>query len=469
MENSNNQFNSSRMKICLACLLCFGLWFNGVAAQERTNTPNIIIFFTDDQGYNDVGVFGSPKIKTPHLDQMAADGMRFTDFYSASPVCSPSRAALLTGAYPPRVGVPRVLWPNLEGGLSSNEVTIADLLKQKNYTTSCIGKWHLGDEAKYLPTNQGFDFYYGIPFSNDMSANPSAKVSPSIEYREDMTLDSLREKKWRAGKVPLFRQDEIVEYPVDQTTLTQRYTQEAVNFIEENKERPFFLYLAQTMPHIPLYASEKFKGKSERGLYGDVIEELDWSMGQILKTLKNLGIEEETLVIFTSDNGPWNLENGHGGSAYPLRGYKFSTYEGGMREPMIAQWKGQIPAGSVCSEVASTIDMLPTIAYLTESSLPNEIIDGHNIWPLLNGKSRKSIYDKKGFFYFSDTVVQAVRKNQWKLRKTKDELELFNLELDISEAKNLATSNPKMVKKLSKLIEKFESEWKKDSSRYHRP
>ncbi|CAM4203539.1 sulfatase [Zobellia nedashkovskayae] len=437
-----------------------------VLGQNKTKKPNVIIFFVDDQGYEDVGVFGSPLIKTPNLDGMAENGMRFTDFYSASPVCSPSRAALLTGAYPVRVNVPRVLWPNREGGLSNKELTLADMLKTKNYATSCIGKWHLGDEAQYLPIKQGFDSYYGIPFSNDMSVNPKSKVAVNILFREGMTIDSLREEKWRKGQVPLFRQDEVIEYPVDQTTLTQRYTEEALGFITDNKDNPFFLYVAQTMPHIPLYASENFKGKSARGLYGDVIEELDWSMGEILKTLETLGIDDNTLVIFASDNGPWKLKNGHGGSAYPLRGYKFNTYEGGMRVPMIAQWKGQIPAQTVCSEVTSTIDILPTVAYLTDSELPDEKIDGNNIWPILQGKNKKSPHTKTGFYYYKDTIVEAVRKEKWKLRRVEGEIELFNLADDISETTNVASSNPKKVKELTKMLKDFDAELKTDVNRY---
>lgn len=428
---------------------------------EIEKSPNVIIIFTDDQGYQDVGCFGSPLIKTPNLDQMAKDGMRFTNFYSASAVCSPSRAALLTGCYPPRVGVPVVLWPASKSGLSNTEVTIADMLKQKGYATQCIGKWHLGDRPEYLPTNQGFNQYYGIPYSNDMSINRGFKLADNIVYNEGMTLDSLKEVKWRGGKVPLMRQDEVIEYPVDQTTLTQRYTEEAIRFITEKKDSSFFLYLAQTMPHIPLYTSPEFKGKSERGLYGDVIEELDWSMGQILKTLKDLQIDENTLVIFTSDNGPWNLKNGHGGSALPLRGFKFDTYEGGMRVPMIAQWKGKIPIQSECAEIASTIDLLPTIAHLTGAELPGNKIDGENIWSLLSGEPSAST-PHEAFFYYSDTIIQAVRSNKWKFREVKGEVELFNLEEDISESKNIAADNPELVEIMRLKRDAFDKELKAD-------
>jgi arylsulfatase A-like enzyme len=444
-----------RIKMCV--LACLGAVLFSCAKTETP--PNVIIFFTDDQGYEDVGCFGSPLIKTPNFDQMAKDGMRFTDFYSASAVCSPSRAALLTGCYPPRVGVPKVLWPASETGLDRDELTIADMLKKQSYATACIGKWHLGDRPEHLPTSQGFDRYLGIPYSNDMSINRAFKLAENIVYNEGMNLDSLKEVKWRAGKVPLMSQDEVIEYPVDQTTITKRYTQEAINFITDKKDSSFFLYIAQSMPHIPLYASPAFLGKSERGLYGDVIEELDWSIGEILKTLKELNLEENTLVIFTSDNGPWNLKNGHGGSAFPLRGFKFETYEGGMREPMIAKWKGKIPEGSECSELASTIDLLPTIAYLTGAKLPELPIDGENIWPLLAGE-KEAKTPHESYFYYSDTTVQAVRSGDWKLHVEKGNVELYNLKDDISESKNIASDHPDKIAELQKRMSDYDKDLK---------
>jgi len=447
------------MKLVISILTAFFSCVGMLSAQKTTEKPNVIIFFTDDQGYQDVGVFGSPLIKTPNLDKMADNGIKFTDFYSASSVCSPSRAALLTGAYPPRVGVPVVLWPNLPGGLSNEEQTIANMLKTKGYATACIGKWHLGDQEQYLPTSQGFDTYYGIPFSNDMSVNPKSKVSKNIVFREGMTLDSLREKKWRGKRVPLMKQDEVIEYPVDQSTITKRYTEEAISFIKENKKEPFFLYLAHSMPHVPLYASPDFKGKSARGLYGDTVEEIDWSVGEILKLLKEQGLDENTLVIFTSDNGPWTSRGDEGGSALPLRGHKNQTFEGGFRVPMIAQWTGKIKAGVVTDKLASTIDVLPTLAYLTDAELPESEIDGKNMWTLLSGKEKaKSPHRKDGFFYYKDATLEAVRKGDWKLRVIGDDTALYNLKDDISESNNLALIHPKKVKKLRKMMLKFDKE-----------
>ncbi|WP_299666617.1 sulfatase [uncultured Polaribacter sp.] len=450
------------MKLIIGFLAFFlGSAFLVRAQNEKPSNPNVIIFFTDDQGYQDVGVFGSPLIKTPNLDKMAADGIKFTSFYSASSVCSPSRAALLTGSYPLRVSVPVVLWPNSDSGLPTQELTIADMLKTKGYATACIGKWHLGDKPEFLPTAQGFDSYLGIPYSNDMSVNPNFKVAEDAVFREGMTLDSLRYAKPKKYFVPLLRDDAVVEYPVDQTTLTKRYTKEAISFIKKNKEEPFFLYVAQTMPHIPLYASPDFKGKSARGLYGDVIEEIDWSMGTILKTLESLGIDDNTLVIFTSDNGPWNLKDGQGGSALPLRGFKFQTYEGGMRVPMIAQWKGKIKAGSFTDKVASTIDLLPTIAYLTEAKVSEKPMDGKNIWPLLSGsKKAKSPHRKDGFYYYSGKTLEAIRRGDWKLRIRNGDVELYNLKNDISESINIASTNPKIVKKLQKMMDDFDADLK---------
>ena len=427
--------------------------------------PNFIIIFTDDQGFEDIGCFGSPKIKTPNLDKLAAEGRKFTSFYSANSVCSPSRASLLTGCYPVRISIPGVLFPRHEIGLNPDEITIADLLKSKGYATSCIGKWHIGHKPKFLPTRQGFDSYYGIPYSNDMTIDPEANLAADIKLREGFTLDRIRNEKPKKDFVPLMRNEEVIEYPCDQTTLTQRYTEEAVKFIEENKNKPFFLYLPHTMPHIPLFASEKFKGKSERGLYGDTIEEIDWSVGEIMKSLRDNNLDKNTLVIYTSDNGPWKLKGGRGGSAHPLRGFKFQTYEGGMRVPCIMHWKGKVPAGSSCDEIAATIDLLPTIAGLSGAEMPNDrTIDGKDIWPLIAGKKGAQTPHKIYFFY-KGNKLESARQGKWKLRrsgKNSQPVELYDLASDISESKNLAKENEILVNEMINKMNLFDEKLKKN-------
>ncbi|MBA2707656.1 MAG: sulfatase, partial [Gemmatimonadaceae bacterium] len=351
--------------------------------------PNVIIILTDDQGYNDLGCYGSTLIKTPRIDQMAAQGMRFTDFYSPAPVCTPTRAGLLTGCYPQRISMclfpeerpngslGHVLFIRSRHGLHPSEITIAELLKARGYATGMIGKWHLGDAPEFLPTRQGFDFYLGIPYSNDM--NP----------------------------VVLMRDEKVIEEPVNQDTLTKRYTEAAVKFIGNHQAKPFFLYLAHNMPHTPIHASENFRGKSARGLYGDVVEELDWSVGQILDTLNLLKIDENTLVVFTSDNGPWHMRGEQGGSAFPLRAGKGTTYEGGMRVPFIARWPEHIPKGTTSGEPLSHLDLMPTLAALAGASPPaDRTIDGKDISPILLGKpDAKNPHE--AFFYFADGSLNA--------------------------------------------------------------
>jgi len=445
----------------LLCLIISSCFVNGLFSKS----PNFIIIFTDDQGFEDIGCFGSPKIKTPHLDKLAAEGRKFTSFYSANSVCSPSRASLLTGCYPVRVSIPGVLFPRHEIGLNPDEITIADLLKSKGYATSCIGKWHIGHKPKFLPTRQGFDSYYGIPYSNDMTIDPEANLAADIKLREGFTIERIRNEKPKKDFVPLMRNEEVIEYPCDQTTLTQRYTEEAVKFIEENKNKPFFLYLPHTMPHIPLFASEKFKGKSERGLYGDTIEEIDWSVGEIMKSLRDNNLDENTLVIYTSDNGPWKLKGGRGGSAHPLRGFKFQTYEGGMRVPCIMHWKGKVPAGSSCDEIAATIDLLPTIAGLSGAALPNDrTIDGKDIWPLIAGKKGAQTPHEIYFFY-KGNKLESARQGKWKLRrsgKKSQPVELYDLASDISESKNLAKENEILVNEMINKMNLFDEKLKKN-------
>jgi arylsulfatase A len=457
---------------CVFALLAFVCLAPVVAVAA--DKPNIIVIFADDQGYQDLGVFGSPNIKTPNVDRMAKDGMRFTDFYSAASVCTPSRAALMTGCYPERVGRLGVLFPRDNKGLNPEETTIAKMLKAKGYATACIGKWHLGHKKPFLPTNHGFDTYFGIPYSNDMGIDPKMDLANDIHWRNDFNEEKFRKLQGRSGGPPLLRGTEVVEFPVDQNTLTKRYTEEAIKFITANKDKPFFVYMPHTMPHIPLYATPQFAGKSEAGLYGDTIEEMDWSVGQILATLNKLGLDKNTLVVYTSDNGPWNLPGNAtskvkgnmnrriGGSALPLRGYKFQQFEGGMREPTVMWWPGHIPAGSVCEEIAGTIDILPTVAAITGAKLPEKKIDGHNILPLLEGKAdAKSPH--KAYFYQS----KAVRIGSWKLLSGARGANgkgphLYDLSKDIGEKNNVAADNPEIVKELSGALEAFKAEMKKE-------
>jgi arylsulfatase A-like enzyme len=449
---------------------------SGREARAAGRPPNFVVIFTDDQGYRDIGCFGSPDIRTPALDRMAAEGTRLTDFYVAASVCSPSRAALLTGCYPPRVGVPGVLFPRSKTGLNPDEVTIADMLKARGYATMCIGKWHLGWQKQFLPTRQGFDSYYGVPYSNDMTIAQGMAVSDDLVLRDGVT----REGMWKSAKnrVPLMRDEEVIEYPCDQTTLTKRYTEEAIRFFEANREKPFFLYLPHTMPHVPLFASERFKGKSRRGIYGDVIEEIDWSTGEILGALGRLGLDRDTLVIYTSDNGPWLSKGKAGGCALPLRSGKFNTYEGGMREPCIARWPGRVPAGRVSGEVAATIDFLPTFAALSGARVPpDRVIDGKDITPVITGE-RGAKSPHEAFYYYKGNRLESVRSGKWKLRvtgakrrrgkpkpgderpKPKENLELYDLAADISEKRNLAGQHPDVASRLRDMMLRFDKELK---------
>jgi arylsulfatase A-like enzyme len=409
------------------------------AAPAADAPPNIIVILTDDLGYGDLGVYGHPSIRTPHLDRMAAEGNRFTDFYCAAPICTPSRAGLLTGRVPVRSGMAGekngVLWPISLGGLPDEELTMAEVLKQRGYATACVGKWHLGHLPEFLPMRHGFDSYFGIPYSNDM-ANAKRGHPPT----------------------PLMRNEKVIEAPVDQSTITKRYTEESIRFIQQNKDKPFFLYLAHTFPHTPLHASDDFRGKSPRGLYGDVVEELDWSVGQILHALRDGKIAEKTLVIFTSDNGPWLIRDANGGSAGLLRDGKGSTWEGGMRVPTIAWWPGRIKPGTITRAEASFCDLLPTFAELAGATLPGDIVlDGDAIVPtLLEGSAR----DERPIFYYQSTQLWALRKGPWKIHfqtgsrydKTppqKHEPQLFHVQRDPSEQFDVAQEHPKIVADLT--------------------
>jgi len=421
-----------------------------IPPRASTGKPNFIIIFTDDQGYQDVGCFGSPNINTPNLDRMADEGTKFTDFYSAASVCSPSRAALLTGCYPPRVSITKVLFPADSIGLNPDEVTIADILKAQGYATACVGKWHLGHLPQFLPTSNGFDSYFGIPYSNDMDG---------VKGRNRNLDRAWQEKDYCPWNVPLMRDEKIIERPADQTTLIERYTQEAVRFINENKDRPFFLYLPHTMPHIPLFVSDEFFVADAHKAYKATIEQIDSSVGRVLEALKKAGVDKNTLVVFTSDNGPWLGKKHHGGSALPLRDGKFTTYEGGMREPTIMRWPGKIPAGQVCSEVCGTIDLLPTFAKLAEGEMPpDRVIDGKDIWPLMSSKPGAES-PHKAYFYYRGNNLEAVRSGKWKLRSRK-KTELYDLQADISEKNNVAAEHPGVVKRLNYIMKKFDRELK---------
>jgi arylsulfatase A-like enzyme len=432
------------MKIIRFFSFCFA-WLLPIVASAEGKPPNFVVIFCDDLGYADLGCFGTKQIKTPNIDRMAAEGMRLTSFYSTCSVCSPSRSSLLTGCYPRRVNMHVndrnlcVFFPADKKGLNPEETTIAETLKAKDYATICVGKWHVGDHPSFLPHKQGFDSYFGIPYSNDMN-------------RKEVPL-------------PLLRNEKVIESPVDQPMLTPRYTKEVVNFIYKNKDKPFLVYLPHTFPHVPLFASSRFKGKSDRGRYGDTIEEIDWSTGEILKALKDTGVDENTLVLFTSDNGSQQK-----GSNYPLRGRKGQTWEGGQRVPCVARWPGKIPEGSESSEIVSTLDLLPTFAKLAGVPLPEKTIDGHDASDiLLVEKGAKSKHE--AFYYYQMDQLQCVRSGKWKLHlaleskkrnwgkpEGKIPRQLYDLENDVGESTDVSSDHPEVVKRLLVLAAKARTE-----------
>jgi arylsulfatase A len=414
--------------------------------------PNVVIIFIDDLGYGDIGPFGATKQKTPNLDRMAREGMKLTSFYAA-PVCSVSRAQLLTGCYGARVSVPGVYGPGNRNGLNPVEKTIAERLKERGYATMCIGKWHVGDQPEFLPTKQGFDHYFGIPYSNDMqrkSTETGARV------------------------VPLLRDEKVAELLTDeaQSRIVERYTDEALGFIRANQNQPFLLYLPHTAVHTPIWPGAAFRGKSANGRFGDWVEEVDWSVGRVLDTLRELKLHERTLVVFTSDNGPWLVKGPDGGKAGPLRGGKGSTWEGGVRVPTLAWWPGRIAPGSISDAVAGTIDLMPTAVSLAGGSVPSEpVIDGRDLSPLLFGKTKDS--PREAHYYFSSYNLQAVRQGPWKLALTAQReamgkqaagdadgkgLRLYNLADEIGEQTNLADKHPAIVAKLKALADKMAAE-----------
>jgi arylsulfatase A-like enzyme len=439
----------------LTSLLVGFLLAASVHAGDAARLPNIVLIFCDDLGYGDVGCFGS-KIPTPNIDRLAAQGIRFTSFYVPQAVCSASRAAIMTGRYPNRVGILGALGPASIGGLGPNERTLGDILKARGYRTAIFGKWHLGHLPQHLPTRHGFDEYYGLPYSNDMwPKHPTAKF-PDL---------------------PLIDTEKTIALNPDQTKLTSTYTEKAVDFITRSKDGPFFLYLPHSMPHVPLFVSERHKGKSGQGLYGDVVMEIDWSVGEIMDTLKKLGLEENTLVLFTSDNGPWLSYGNHAGTAGRLREGKATAWEGGVRVPFIARWPGKIPAGRTCDEPAMTIDLVPTFAKITGGKLPEHKIDGMDIGPLLRGDLGAKSPQEAYYFYWGKQL-QAVRSGPWKLyfpstyvtlagkmggrdgqpaklSTANRGLELYDLAHDISETNNVADRNPAIVARLQALAAKM--------------
>ncbi len=459
--------NTKSLLLCIVCMLILSGGCNGPDNSE--SKPNVVIIFCDDLGYADITPFGAKAGLTPHLDKMSENGMTFTSFYASTAVCSASRASLLTGCYPPRVSVHAAYFPNSKEGLNPNEVTLAEVLKEQGYATGIFGKWHLGDHSSFSPLQQGFDEYLGIPYSNDMW--------PVCYNGKPASPDDCN---WKLKFPPLplidgYEQVDTIATLDDQGELTRRLTERATDFIKRNKENPFFVYLSHPQPHIPIAASQQFRGKSGIGLYGDVVMEIDWSVGEITRTLKENGLEENTIVIFTSDNGPWLNFGNHAGSAFPLREGKGNMWEGGCRVPCVIQYPGVIPAGTKCNNMASTIDILPTIASLTGAGLPENKIDGVDVSDLLKGDF--SINPRKEFLYYYGGKLTGVRKDKWKLQLPRnyrsyegvepvndgypgpyakgimDTLHLFDLIADVEERNNVASQFPDVVAELMEMVQ----------------
>lgn len=436
--------------ICFSICIFSGFFLLSGCKTEKKDTiqPNFIIILADDLGYGDLGVYGSDN-KTPNLDQMASEGIKFNDFYVAASVCSPSRAALITGCYPQRIGLPEVLHPWSEIGINSNDKTIAEILKTEGYKTAIFGKWHLGHHQQFLPAKHGFDEFYGIPYSNDMWPNHPTKPN----YFPDL---------------PLIENEETIDYNPDQSQFTTQFTERTIQFIKKHSSNPFFIYLAHPMPHVPLFVSDKFKGKSGAGLYSDVIMELDWSVGEILSALKEEGLDEKTMVIFLSDNGPWLSYGNHAGSAGILQEGKTTTFDGGQRVPCIMRWPGEIPAGRASDEFVTAMDLLPTITMLSNGKLPEYKIDGKDIWPLISSQpGAKSPHD--AFNYYNVWKLEAIRSGKWKLHLPHEyfsmiipgkdgfpglsewkniDLSLFDLSDDPGELNDVSSEHPEIVEKM---------------------
>jgi arylsulfatase A len=462
-------------RLLLLLLLLNPLGCNPPLLAAGSNAlPNIIIIFSDDQGYADVGVFGAKGFQTPNLDRLASQGCIFRNFHVAQPVCSASRAALLTGCYPNRLGIHGALGPRSKVGISSSEMTLAELVKQRGYATAIFGKWHLGDAQKFLPLQHGFDEYFGLPYSNDMwPLHPDQVALPPNDEKRKRGYPDLVMYGGNQVVIPQVTHE-------DQNQLTTWYTEHAVSFIEKKKDHPFFLYLAHNMPHVPLHVSDKFKGKTPRGLYGDVIEEIDWSVGQVMAALQRMGLEQNTWIIFTSDNGPWLSYGDHAGSAYPLREGKGTCWEGGTREPCIMRWPGEIPAGSQSWQMFMSLDLFPTIAHLIQAQPPKHPIDGLDVWPIISGKRNAKNPHSAYWFYYEVNQLQSVvtADGRWKLQlphtyrtlgdkpgghggipvpyeqRKIETAELYDLVNDISETTDLAAQHPDIVKRLEAEAEK---------------
>ena len=455
--------------LVLSCSL-FLFVFGALPVSLQAERPNFIIIFTDDQGYGDLSCFGSKTIETPNIDRLAKEGRKFTSFMVASPVCTPSRAALMTGCYPKRVGMHQhVLFPTSKKGLNPEEHTIADHLKSQGYATACFGKWHLGHQPEVLPTSQGFDTYLGIPYSNDMN-HPDNKGKPQGGFKGMDLLWADPESTLTKWKTPLIENETIVELAVDQRTVTRRYTQRAIDFVTEHQDEPFLVYLPHSMPHIPLYVPNDVRDPDPLNAYINTIEHIDSEVGRLLDQIDRLKLTDRTYVIYATDNGPWLPFRHHGGSAGPLRNGKGTTFEGGQRVPCLIRGPG-IPAGTVCSELTGTIDVLPTIAALTETKLPvDRKIDGMDVSGLWNGTEEQS--PRKEFLYYtSQGKIEGIRRGDWKLlvknrraqkgqgnnrKSAEPEVFLFNLIEDLGEQNNLVAEHPEKVDELRDAMEKMD-------------
>ncbi|MCM2679334.1 sulfatase family protein [Echinimonas agarilytica] len=473
---------SFRQMIFKSSIAALGLSLALISTIAQAKQPNVIIVFTDDQGWEDLSSYGSTTIATPRLDELAQSGIQLNDFYVASSVCSASRAALLTGRAPVNNGVLGVYFPDTKG-MKPSEITMAEVLKEAGYATAAIGKWHLGDQKESLPTGQGFDYYYGIPFSNDMFIGHSHSFAEDVTFHQGYDLAKAKADQAlvkKAGKkrafikksgikelVPIFENEQIIEYPAEQASLSKRYVDKAIDFINQSNDSPFFVYLTPSMPHVPLFASPEFKGKSKGGLYGDTVEEIDYHIGRLMDFLEAKDLRDNTILVFASDNGPWLGYGKHAGNAGPFSHGKFTNYEGGIRVPAIISWPTKIKQGQQSSEIVSALDLLPTIAHYAKAELPKRTIDGHNIADYLEGK--QSTLEHPNFLHFKNKVA-GVRVGDWKYirsgmavygksgRTPNNEQELlFNLKDDPAEQTNLADRFPERVAELQTMVTTYES------------